>query len=299
MSPQLVLVLIALAGGYLSRRLARFPENASDVLNRFVIDVCVPASILLLLPTLKMRWDVLLLVITPWTLALLTLLLTRYCSRLFRLDIPTSAAVLLCVALGNTSFLGFPLCSALLGKQSIALAAVYDQLGNFLLLCTLAPWVLARASGTRAQTLGETLRKVASFPPFIALLIAMLPLPQPAWLSSVFSQLSAALVPVAMFAVGLRLRITPPRQRVAFGLGLFLKLGLMPLCALGIALLFGATGQVRAVAVLEAAMPASITAGALAISAGIAPELAAALVGWGILLAPLTVPAWAALLSRL
>jgi hypothetical protein len=38
-----------------------------------------------------------------------------------------------------------------------------------------------------------------------------------------------------------------------------------------------------------------ITAGALCMSAGIAPELAAALVGYGIVLAQVTVPLWAAL----
>lgn len=300
MSPQLLLVLIGLGGGYLSRRLARFPENASDVLHRFVIDVCLPATILKLLPTLKMRWDVLLLVVTPWTLALFALGLVRMCSRMFKLDIPTSAALFLCVALGNTSFLGFPLCAALLGEKSIALAAVYDQLGSFIMLCSVAPWVLARASGARTLTALETARKVATFPPFIALVISLLPLPaHPAWLTSVFSQVAAALVPVAMFAVGLRLRIKPPHQRAAFALGLGLKLLVMPLIALCIALLSGATGQVRSVAVLESAMPAMITAGALAMSAGIAPELAAALVGWGILIAQITVPAWALVIGAL
>jgi predicted permease len=40
-------------------------------------------------------------------------------------------------------------------------------------------------------------------------------------------------------------------------------------------------------------MPSMITAGVLAIAHNLAPRLAAALVGYGILVSMLTVPAWA------
>jgi len=44
--------------------------------------------------------------------------------------------------------------------------------------------------------------------------------------------------------------------------------------------------------VLESAMPTMVTAAALAISHRMAPRLAAALVGYGIVLALVTLPAW-------
>ena len=46
-------------------------------------------------------------------------------------------------------------------------------------------------------------------------------------------------------------------------------------------------------------MPTMITAAALAIAAGLAPRLAAAMIGYGILLSLATLPAWAWLLARL
>lgn len=293
MSPELLLVLIALGLGYLSRKLERFPDNASDVLNRFVIDICLPATILRLLPKLTMRWDLLLLIVVPWFLVGLS----WWCSRALTKDRKTQAAVFLCCALGNTSFLGFPLIGALLGEPAISLAAVYDQLGSFLALSCLAPIVVARASGGAEIGLLTTIKRVLAFPPFIALVLGLLPLPaQPAWLDTVLLMLSRALIPVAMFAVGLRLRITPPTERRVFFAALTLKLALFPALALLIGTLAGASHAVRDVVVLETAMPASVTAGALAMAAGLAPELAAALVGWGLLLAQLTVPAWALLL---
>jgi predicted permease len=298
--PELALVLVALGLGYLARKLARFPENASDVLNRFVIEVCVPATILRLVPRLQMRWDLLLLVLTPWLLLGLAFLASRLLGRLLSLDAHTQAALLVCTALGNTSFLGFPLIGALLGEPAISLAAVYDQLGSFLGLCIVAPLIIVRATGGAQLSARTILKRVLTFPPFLSLMVALVvlvPLPAlPDWFDQILVQLGRAMIPVAMFAVGLRLRITPPPERAAFVAGLALKLVLAPACALGLAALTGASDAVRDVVVLESAMPAMITAGALAMAAGVAPRLAAALVGWGLVLAQLTVPAWALLL---
>ena len=51
--------------------------------------------------------------------------------------------------------------------------------------------------------------------------------------------------------------------------------------------------------VLESAMPTMISAAALAMAHGLAPRLAAALVGYGIVLCLATLPAWAWLLARI
>jgi predicted permease len=103
-----------------------------------------------------------------------------------------------------------------------------------------------------------------------------------------------ALVPVAMFAVGLKLTLRMSRQDLAgMAIGFAFKMGFMPLLALRLARWLGAPEDVAAVATLESAMPPMITAGALAMDAGLRPQLAAALVGYGILLALVTLPLWA------
>ena len=294
MQPAYVLVLTLLALGYLARKLGRFPDSASEVLNRFVIDLCVPAVLLRLLPTLSFERELIALVAAPWLAAALAFLIARTAARVLKLDSASEAVLFLCTALGNTSFLGYPLCIALLGQGSLKYAVVYDQLGSFLLLAIVAPVVVARAAGGGSPSAGETIKRVLTFPPFIALLLALMPIPRPDFVEPVLEQISAALVPVAIFAVGLKMRITPPRELSAFILGLVVKLGVLPAVAFGIAYAFQAPPDVFEVVVLEAAMPAMVTAGALAMAAGIAPELAAALVGWGVIAALITVPAWAA-----
>jgi len=292
----LTLVLLLLALGYLARKLARFPENAADVLNRFVLDLCLPAAILKVVPTLRFEWRLGVLVVVPWLLALLAYGIARLAGRLLKLDRASQTVLFLCMALGNTSFLGFPLCTALLGDQALPLAAFYDQLGSFLMLSTLAPLAISRASGGARPTVWSSLRAVLRFPPFLALLLGLLPIAWPAFVQSVLTTIAAALVPVAIFAVGLKLRITPPRAFGAFVLGLVVKLGVMPLAAWGLARLLDAPRAVLEVAVLQSAMPAMITAGALTMAAGLAPELAAALIGWGVVAALFTTPLWAEVL---
>ena len=296
MGPALFLVCALLLAGYAARRLGRLPENAAEVLNRFVIDICVPATILRLVPKMTVSPALAVLVVIPWVMAALAYFISRLAQRLLALDRSSATVLFLATALGNTSFLGFPLCSGLLGESSLPLAAVYDQLGSFLLLSTVAPLVLAKFSAGPRPTRGALARRVLLFPPFLALLIALLPLPQPAVLGPVLTAAAAPLVPLAMFAVGLKLRFSPPRPARVFALGLALKLLVFPSLGWLLARSLGAHGLVLQVAVLETAMPTMITAGALLMAYGVAVELAAAFVSWGLILSLATVPAWSLIL---
>jgi predicted permease len=73
----------------------------------------------------------------------------------------------------------------------------------------------------------------------------------------------------------------------------------MPALALPLGLLFGMQGPMLQANVLESAMPTMITAAALAIAHNLAPRLAAALVGYGILLSLVTLPAWVWVVARI
>lgn len=289
-------VLVLLVAGYVMQRLQRMPENTADVLNRFIIDVCLPATILRLVPTLDFDPSLVLLVVTPWTMAALAYVLALLAARAMGLDARTQTMLFLVTALGNTSFLGFPLIGALLGDEAVSLAAVYDQLGTFLLLTIVAPLALGRLTEEKRARPLQVVRGVVLFPPFVALLVALLPLPIPSFLDPLLAAAAAPLVPLAMFSVGFKLRLTPPRPRSLFAVGLALKLMVLPAASLGLARLWGAPPLVVNVVVLETAMPTMITAGAVLMAYGIASELVAAFVGWGLLCSLVTVPLWALVL---
>jgi predicted permease len=234
-------------------------------------------------------------ILVPWILLLASAGLVLLAARLLRMNQAERAVLLLCVPLGNTSFLGYPLIEALLGSAALPYAVVYDQFGSFLILSTWGLWVLARYGGDESPTARTVMLKVLRFPPFIALLLALLVMPSepPAWLARMLESLSDALLPMVTLAVGLQLRFRVPRdERAPLAVGLLLKLLLLPLLAFGLCLLFGMPELMTHATVLESAMAPMITASALAISHRLAPGLAAALVGFGTPLSLLTLWAW-------
>ena len=289
------LILTMLTLGMLFARLKVLPGNAAEVLNLIVLYVCLPAAVLLYVPRLHVQASLAGLVVTPWLLALATIALVTLATRLFKFRRDEHAVLLLCVALGNTSFIGYPMVRALLGEHALPYAVVYDQFGTFVLLSTFGLYVLAKYGGDTPPTVAQIALRIARFPPVWALVLGLSVMPEqpPAWIASGLQRLADALLPLVMLAVGLSIQLKMPRDEVKpLALGLALKLLVMPALALPLAWLFGLQAELLQVNVLESAMPTLITAGALAISHNLAPRLAAALVGYGILLSLATLPAW-------
>lgn len=295
----LIFVLLMLALGKLCAQLRLFPDDAAEVLNLFVLYLCLPAAVLRYAPQLEFSVQVLGIVAVPWLLLGLNVAAVVAFARLVPLRDDERAVLLLCVPLGNTSFLGYPLTEALLGAASLPYAVIYDQFGSFLMLSTWGLWVLARYGGDTKPTVADIGRRLLRFPPFLALLVALLLMPAepPSWVAAILQRLSDALLPIVALAVGLTLKLRLPRDELApLGAGLLLKLALLPLAAWGLVLAFGMHDRIAASVVFESAMPPMITAGALAISHRLAPGLAAALVGYGTLMALATLPLWLLLL---
>jgi predicted permease len=293
------LVGLVVLGNVLGRT-GVLPEATPAVLNQVVLTICLPASILLHAPSLTFDAGVAAMAGLPWLLGGLSALVVLAIGRAFRWPRETTWLLVLAVALGNTSFLGYPLVGALLGPDALPHAVVYDQFGTFIMMSSAGIAILARVGAGGDPSLGATLRRIVGFPPFIALIVALTLMPDapPAPVAAVLGRLADALLPLVALAIGVQLRLRLPREDLApLAVGLAGKLVLLPAAAWPLALLLGIEGTAFQVAVLESAMPTMITAMALAAAAGLAPRLAAALVGYGIVLSALTLPAWAWVLA--
>lgn len=295
------LILVMLALGMVFARLRTFPDNAADTLNKVVLYVCLPAAVLTYVPRLQLDVSLIGIIATPWLLMLLTLGLVSLATRLLGFDRQVHAVLLLCVALCNSSFIGYPMVRALLGDHALPYAVVYDQFGTFVLLSTFGLYVLARYSGDTPPTAAEILQRIARFPPLWALVFALVVMPAtpPAWIGTALKNLADAMLPLVMLAVGLTIQLRLTRaELLPLGIGLLLKLLVLPAVAIPLSLAFGLQGEMLRVNVLETAMPTMITAAALAISHRLAPRLAAAMVGYGIVLSLATLPAWVWVLGQ-
>jgi len=293
-----ILLLIALGRLFAAGRV--LPDNAADTLNRVVIVLCLPALIFIHVPTLEPSIDLLPLVIIPWLLLALTIGMVLLCSRAFGFSRPVTAVLLVLIPLGNTSFLGFPLIEALLGADNVRYAVVYDQFGSFLIVCTHVLFVIAWYGDGPSPGLSMIAQRIATFPPFVALVAALLLGNAwfPDWLDVLVRTIADMLLPLVTLAVGLQLKLRlVPEYRRPLMFGLLGKLVVLPAAALVMGLLGSVASPILDVAVLESGMPPMITAAALASSARLAPPLASAMVAWGVLFSAATVPFWHWLVS--
>lgn len=286
-----LLLLIAIGRMLAWRRV--MPERAADTLNLVVLYVNLPATVLLYASRLQPDRELLAVAALPWLLLLVSAGAVLLLSRALRWPRAVEGALLLTVPLGNTSYLGYPLTRALLGDAALPYAVAYDQFGSFLILSTYGVLVLAwYGHGVRPRP-WHIVRRVLTFPAFLALLLALAVAPTtlPAWLDAMLQPLAAALLPLVALAIGLQLRLRPDRAHLgALGAGLGLKMLALPLLALLLAPWLGLHGPAAQAAVLESAMPPMITAAALAAMAGLVPELAAAMVSYGIVLLLVLLP---------
>lgn len=292
---QFAFIIALLAIGMLLQK-ADAPVDFAKSLNFFVIYVSLPATVLLQVPKIHFDLSALGVILIPWLLLPIVIALVLLMTR--NHPPQTRAALLLVMPLGNTSFVGIPIVHTLLGEAAIPYVLMYDQFGTFLILALYGAAVIARyESGVFHKRL--ILKKLLLFPPFIFLIFALLFGGMPTGIQPYLQTFASTLVPLALISVGYSMKFGGEVDYGLFAQSLTLKLIIMPLIALGILLAMGTDPLALKTAVLESGMPSMITAGALAIAAGFAPALSAALVGYGLLISLVTLPMIAYLLEKM
>jgi malate permease and related proteins len=287
---------LCLLAGMVLRASGRTGEQAHQPINAVIVHVSLPALTLYTLRGFDLDAAHLGPVLMPWLLFIVGAAVFWLAGRALRLPPRTVGALTLVGGFGNTSFVGLPMIESLHGSDGMALGLLIDQLGSYLALSTIGLLAATVYAAEGRITASGMLKRVAVFPPFIALVLALvlMPVAFPPELMHALKRIGDTLAPLALLSAGLQLRFDTLRRQVQpLCLGLAFKLLACPALVIGVLLLFDAgNGMAQRVSVIEAAMPPMIGAGVVATQAKLDAPLVSALIGIGIPLGLLTVPAW-------
>ncbi len=288
--------------GSLARKYISDPSRVVGWMNTYIIYLAMPSIILLKIPALSFDSQMLIPAGFAWAWAAIGCILMLCISRIFKFPKPLEGAVILLTVLGNTSFLGYPMVQAYFSDEVLNYAIIYDQVGSFLMLSTVGVVIISLyspSSSGNTVSLLSVLKKVLSFPPFIALLVAAMLPKQPfaVDLAMTLTLLGSTLMPVALVVIGLQFQPQLlPEHRVPLGAAVTTKMILAPMLAYAALNCLNTSEAVMQATIFESAMPSMITPGIMAIQAGLAPRFCATLLGYSTLFSFAWLPLIAAII---
>ncbi len=283
MHERVLFLILIFAVAYLLKTLGVFERDHSKVLIDYVIYFSLPALAFREMRGIPLNPETFGVVLLAWTVILSSLCLSFLLGRLLGFEGGTLRSFLLVSSFGNTAFLGYPFAYAFFGGEGLTYAVLYDQLGSFPLVVSLG-FLIARG--------GFSPRDALLFPPLPALGAGLLSrgFPLPGGVELFLDTVCASLVPVVLFAVGLRFELSDLRGSLKGALpALLMKMVGAPLLTLILIEALGLKGTGYRVALLESAMPPMIMAGVLALRYRLDEGLALSAITLGIPLSFATV----------
>jgi malate permease and related proteins len=295
----ILLLLVCLVAGIVLRQTGRLPDDAPTALNAYVINLALPALALAHLHRTELTPGLLASAAGAWLMLGAAALVIGVAARRMNLGPGATGALILTGGLANTSFIGLPMIEAWIGHQGLPYGIVIDQLGSYLALSTFGLLVAARYS-SQSMHWGAMWKRVVTFPPLIALVVALVlrPVAFPDALSDALLRIGGTVAPVALLAVGCQLRLgdfATNRRALALGLGYKLVLGPLLVAAVCLALVGARTEDAdlaRTVVVFEAAMGPMIGAAVVANHYKLDRAVASLMIGIGIPLSLVIAPLW-------
>ncbi|MCG9793225.1 AEC family transporter [Flavobacterium algicola] len=293
-----ILIFVCLLLGIILQNIKVIPiAKVYKILNKIVVTICMPAIVLFYIPKLTWSNELLYPIGSAWISFIVAFVLFYFLGKKYGWSNKMIGCLVLTAGLGNTSFLGYPIISALYGEQGLKMAILVDQPGTVVVLSTLGILVATYFSKDNLKPI-QMLVRVLKFPPFVCFLIAcflnvfLIELHYNFQL--VLKVLASAMAPLALTSVGMQLRFESKSQHWRFlGLGLLYKLILTPILIFTLyVLIFKQKGSMIEVVLMESAMASNITASILATSYGLKPRLASMMIGYGIPLSFITLVFW-------
>lgn len=182
---------------------------------------------------------------------------------LFKFEDRRMGAMILAAAFPNVTYLGLPVLEQTFGGWARSVVIQMDLFATTPLLFTVGALV-ARHYGEETAEKPRPVWLFFNAPPFwaaaLAVMLNMNGVVAPAWLLGVLQKLSAAVVPLMLFSLGLALswKAVTVRNIPYIIPVMVIKMALMPLFAMVLIGYLPITGEYRAAAVLDLSMPSML-----------------------------------------
>jgi predicted permease len=274
-----LLIIIPFLSAMLLRRLGIFREKHALYATSYVINFSLPCLAIITISNLDLKHGNFTVAVIAWIVMAAGACLSFFAGRLLNLSGGKLRSFILVVTFPNTCFLGYPLTYALYGSTGLPYAVIYDQMGMVPFFLTLG-FIVA---GGR-KSLGSALK----FPPFIALLFALLinmtgvGIPGP--ISFTLKWAGWTTLPLTIFLIGVKVTFTAVRDYRNVAASLALRMVAIPALLFVSMSLLGIEGLPYKVALLETTMPPALTTSILALKYGLDDEFAVASISAGTVL---------------
>jgi len=274
-----LLIIIPFLSAMALRKAGVIRDRHSQIITSYVINFSLPCLTIMTINRLDLKHIDFNVVIIAWTVMSAAACMSYFIARVLGLEGGKLRSFILVVTFPNTCFVGYPVTFALYGSAGLPYAVIYDQMGMVPLFLTIGFMV----AGGR-----KSLSSALKFPPFIALLFALLlniaGLTMPPVIAPVLQWAGWTTLPLTIFLIGTRitLKIVHDYQNVAASVAL--RMIAMPALLYVTLATIGTTGLPYKVALLETAMPPALITSILALKYNLDEEFAVASISAGTVL---------------
>ena len=204
--------------------------------------------------------------------------------------------LVLSTAFVNSGNLGLSVILFAYGEPGLALASAFFVVSS-VASHTLGAFFAARGNGNARQAAASVLRLPGIYAFLLAMLLRVFDVGVPAMIMEPVTLVGRAAVPLLLLMLGLQLSQTQVGKHYRdVGVGVFLRLVVGALVAVGLAPLMGLEGLARNVGIVDASTPTAVTSSLMAIEFGADPEYVTSVIFFSTLFASITLTVLLALL---
>lgn len=295
LQPIVLIAFMIIIGGLLTRTYT-FNNDTRALLISLIVNVAMPSIILSSIFNVDIDDDKIKMIgmvfILSLAISLIGIGLGWLITGFFSKDVQKKKEIAVLSGLGNTGFIGIPLCLILFGPEGALYAAIFDA-GTDLTIWTVGVLILQKNNKISLKTL-TSLINLPTIAIVFGLTTAFLQYKPPFIFVDLSNQLAALAAPLAMFYIGVLMvslkKGSVKNTSAIITIPLAVKLILLPFVAILLLLLFSVEGLVFQIVLVQSMMPTLTLAPILFSKYNADEEFGAVTTVIGTILALFTIP---------